>query len=111
MPNRTFVIGFAFAVVAMSLNGTRLAAQSPSVRADSDSVVSLEHTWLAAGDSATLERILAPDFLHPVLTGDIIDKPEHIAFVAGIRVRHPCTFASSAWTCASTVRQRLQRVS
>ena len=85
MPNRTFVIGFAFATAAMSAKGARLVAQSPSVRADSDAVVSLEHTWLAAGDSTTLERILAPDFLHPVFTGDIIDKPKHIAFVA----RHP----------------------
>lgn len=85
MPNRTQVLVVAFAALAMRVIGTRAAAQSPSARADSDAVVSLEHTWLATDDSATLERILAPDFLHPVFTGDIIDKSEHIAFVA----KHP----------------------
>ncbi len=44
-------------------------------------MAALEHEWLAAGDSAHLEQILAPDFMHPVSTGDIIDKAEHIAFV------------------------------
>lgn len=85
MPNRTHVLVVAFAVGLMSAIGAQAAAQSPSVGADSDAVVALEHTWLASGDSATLERILAPDFLHPVFTGDIIDKSEHIAFVA----KHP----------------------
>lgn len=79
MPNRMYagVCAFVLAVVGA---GTP-AAQSSGARADSEAVVALEHTWLASGDSATLERILAPDFLHPVFTGDIIGKAEHIAFV------------------------------
>lgn len=79
------MVVFACAVAALGAAGARALAQSPSVRADSDTVVSLEHTWLASGDSATLARILAPDFLHPVSTGDIIDKAQHIAFAA----KHP----------------------
>lgn len=85
MPNRTSVVAIVCVVASLGAIGAVAGAQSPSVRADSDTVVSLEHTWLASGDSATLERILASDFLHPVFTGDIIDKAEHIAFVA----KHP----------------------
>ncbi|HTL96085.1 MAG TPA: nuclear transport factor 2 family protein [Gemmatimonadaceae bacterium] len=85
MPNRTCVVVFVFAVAALGAIGTSATPQSPSARADSDTVVALEHTWLVSGDSATLERILAPDFLHPVFTGNILDKSEHIAFVA----KHP----------------------
>ncbi len=85
MPNRTSVVVIACVVAALGAIGARAGAQSPRAGADSDTVVLLEHTWLASGDSATLERILAPDFLHPVFTGDIIDKSEHIAFV----VKHP----------------------
>ena len=85
MSNRTSVIAIVCVAASLAAVGARAGAQSPTVRADSDRVVSLEHTWLASGDSATLERILAPDFLHPVFTGDIIDKAEHIAFV----VAHP----------------------
>lgn len=82
MPNRTSVAVCVVAAAVLAATGTPAGAQSPGVHADSDTVVSLEHTWLASGDSATLERILAPDFLHPVFTGDIIDKAEHIAYVA-----------------------------
>src|SRR5262249_13109992 len=31
-------------------------------------------------DAAALERILAPDFLHPVVTGDVLTKTQHIQF-------------------------------
>ena len=55
-------------------------------RADSAAVVALEHEWLAAqSDSATLERILAPDFVHQLASGDAITKRQHIGFV----VAHP----------------------
>lgn len=82
MPNRRSAIVVVCAVAALVVAARPRAAQSSSARADSETVVSLEHTWLASDDSATLARILAPDFLHPVFTGDIIDKSEHIAFVA-----------------------------
>lgn len=80
MPNAMRAATLALAIISTSAG--RLAAQSAGGSADSAAVVALEHEWLSAGDSATLERILAPDFLHPVFTGDIIDKAQHIAFVA-----------------------------
>lgn len=45
----------------------------------------LESRWLAAHDSATLSHILAPDFVHPVSSGDFLDRSQHIAWV----VAHP----------------------
>ena len=45
----------------------------------------LESRWLASHDSATLSRILAPDFVHPVSSGHFLDRSEHIAWV----VAHP----------------------
>ncbi|HKV50406.1 MAG TPA: nuclear transport factor 2 family protein [Gemmatimonadaceae bacterium] len=72
----------ALACVVMVCAAGRLAAQDAGGKADSAAVVALEHHWLSVDDSAALEQILAPDFLHPVSTGDIIDKAQHIGFVA-----------------------------
>ena len=66
----------------LALGASRAAGQQRSTSPDSAAIVELEHTWLSHGDSATLERILAPDFLHPVASGQIIDRAEHIAWVA-----------------------------
>jgi len=53
---------------------------------DRRSVAALEHEWLAhLRDSATLERILAPDFVHAVEPGWFLTKRQHIAW----NVRHP----------------------
>jgi hypothetical protein len=82
MPNGTRA---ALALALVMVGVGRLAAQDLGTNADSARVVALEHTWLSVGDSANLEQILAPDFMHAVFTGDFIDKAEHIAFVA----RHP----------------------
>jgi hypothetical protein len=82
MPNGTRA---ALALALVIVGAGHLAAQNTGTHADSAQVVALERTWLSAGDSANLEQILAPDFTHAVFTGDIIDKAEHIAFVA----RHP----------------------
>jgi len=44
-----------------------------------DGVVAVENEWLAhEHDRATLEKILAPDFQHPVFTGDVLTKAQHI---------------------------------
>jgi hypothetical protein len=45
----------------------------------------LESRWLAAHDSATLARMLAPDFVHPVASGDFLTRAQHSAWV----VAHP----------------------
>jgi hypothetical protein len=47
---------------------------------DSDKVnlLALEHQWLHARDAATLDRILAADFVHPVPAGYFLSKDEHM---------------------------------
>lgn len=47
--------------------------------ASRDAIIALENEWLAhEHDRATLEKILAPDFQHPVFTGDVLNKAQHI---------------------------------
>jgi len=43
-------------------------------------LIQLEDEWLHARDAATLERILAPDFIHVLPSGDLITKEQHIAW-------------------------------
>jgi hypothetical protein len=52
------------------------AARSPE--SDRRTLLSLEDEWLHARDAATLERILADDFVHPVAQGVFLSKAEHI---------------------------------
>jgi len=41
----------------------------------------LETGWLAGEhNAAVLDKILAPDFVHPVVTGDLLDKTQHIYY-------------------------------
>ena len=48
---------------------------------DRDALIALEHEWLKnEHDAAKLEHILAADFLHPVVTGDVLTKTQHIKF-------------------------------
>ena len=57
-----------------------------AAQGDGDGLEAIERQWLASEhDSATLERILADDFLHPVAAGVFLTKAEHI----GWAVRHP----------------------
>jgi len=76
------------AVVAAILCGATLVApparsQARSADADRRAVIALENEWLLAEDSATLARILAPDFVHPVLTGDFLTKAQHLHWFSG----------------------------
>ena len=48
-------------------------------------LLQVEDEWLHARDAATLERILADDFVHPVPQGYLLSKAEHIAWF----VKHP----------------------
>lgn len=70
----------------LASNAPALHAQGPrdSV-ADRHAIEVLEREWLTAVDSATLDRILAPDFVHPVVTGDFLTKGQHIRWIT----RHP----------------------
>ena len=48
---------------------------------DRDALIALENEWLNNEHNAVeLEHILAADFLHPVVTGDVLNKAQHIKF-------------------------------
>ncbi len=47
---------------------------------DRKSIADLEETWLHARDARTLDRVLAPDFLHPVPSGILVTREQHIAW-------------------------------
>jgi hypothetical protein len=59
--------------------------QQRSAQSDRQALIDLENEWLTARDAATLDRILAPDFVHPVPTGDFLTKQQHIDWFT----RHP----------------------
>lgn len=63
----------------------QVAAESVDTVRARTVLLQLESRWLAARDSATLSRILAPDFVHPVASGYFLDRSQHIAWV----VDHP----------------------
>lgn len=55
--------------------------QARSNDRDRDALVALENEWLKNEHNASeLEHILAADFLHPVVTGDLLNKEQHIEF-------------------------------
>jgi hypothetical protein len=48
---------------------------------DRDALVAIENDWLKnEHNAAELQRILASDFLHPVVTGDVLTKAQHIEY-------------------------------
>jgi len=56
-------------------------AQHRTVESDREALVALENKWLRSEHTATeLDSILASDFVHPVVTGDLLDKAQHIHF-------------------------------
>jgi hypothetical protein len=73
----------------MLLANTRALGQLSAERVDTARaravLLRIESRWLAAHDSATLSRILASDFVHPVSSGYFLDRSQHIAWV----VAHP----------------------
>lgn len=55
--------------------------ESPTSNRDRDALIALENVWLKnEHNAAELEHILAADFLHPVVTGDVLNKAQHIKF-------------------------------
>src|SRR6266849_7376755 len=63
-------------------NKWSLAAEQTSPQrtpeSDRQALIALENEWLTAQDAATLGRILASDFVHPVPSGDFLTKSQHI---------------------------------
>jgi hypothetical protein len=52
---------------------------------DRDALIALDQKWLHASDAATLDRILASDFVHVVPVDHFLTKQEHIDWT----VKHP----------------------
>lgn len=74
------------AAIAIALFSSRARAQSRTTERDRQALIALENDWLAhLRDSATLERILAPDFVHAVEPGEFLTKEQHISWNA----KHP----------------------
>lgn len=74
-------------VLAATTLGSPLWASSPqrSATHDRQAIVALEKLWIDARDIATLDRLLADDFVHPVYSGDIINKAQNIDWLT----KHP----------------------
>jgi hypothetical protein len=73
--------GFTFASVHLLRPTAASPARQRSTAAHRQALVELENEWLKGEhDAAVLERILAPDFVHPVPTGDFLNKAQHIYY-------------------------------
>jgi ketosteroid isomerase-like protein len=59
-------------------------AQPPTSTAKSDrqTLIALENEWLSEGTPTNMERILAPDFVHPLPCGRFLTRSEQIVWAA-----------------------------
>jgi hypothetical protein len=66
----------------LTFTSQRLAGdETRTSNSDRAALVALENEWLKnEHNAAALEDILASDFLHPVVTGDVLTKTQHIQF-------------------------------
>jgi len=69
-----FVLAGGFASVTSQLAFAQTGAQSP----DRKILIALEEEWLHAKNAATLNRILASDFVHVIPAEHFLSKQEHI---------------------------------
>jgi hypothetical protein len=77
-----FVAAMVLMIGALGPGPTAAVAQQADDTAQAQVVIqALEQEWLQARDGATLERILAADFVHPVPSGALLTKAQHIAWV------------------------------
>jgi uncharacterized protein DUF4440 len=67
-----------FMVLGAAIPG--LSKGSRSIENDKKDLAEVEEGWLHARDAATLDQILATDFVHPVAEGYFLSKQEHIAW-------------------------------
>ncbi|HWE46674.1 MAG TPA: nuclear transport factor 2 family protein [Caulobacteraceae bacterium] len=82
----TFVrSGLGVLVLALLSATPAIACPARSPAGDRHRVLALEDEWIGSHDRAALERILADDFRHPVSTGDVLTKRQHIDWM----VAHP----------------------
>lgn len=81
---KNVILPVTLALVAFVALAAPPGARSPA--SDRAAIEQLEHQWLnAESDRATLERILADDFAHPVAAGIVLTKAQHIDWAT----RHP----------------------
>jgi len=74
---------YAICVVLTFISQAAAGDQPRTSDSDRDALIALENEWLKnEHNAAALERILASDFLHPVVTGDVLTKDQHIQFSA-----------------------------
>jgi hypothetical protein len=70
-----------FAVILSSVTTMRAAPDKRAEAEDRAALITLENEWLAnEHNAARLESILAPDFVHPVASGDFVTKAQHIDY-------------------------------
>jgi hypothetical protein len=74
---------FLLMLIALSLVHAATPIQQRSVEEDQRALIALENEWLASEhDAAVLDRVLAPDFVHPVFSGDSLTKAQHIEYAS-----------------------------
>jgi len=73
---RWFTVLVLLALLSSSHSHSFQTARSSE--ADRKTLLALEDEWLHARDAATLQRILADDYVHPVAQGVFLSKAEHI---------------------------------
>lgn len=73
-----FFVSILLSLLMMSSCPLDAFQSARSTESDRTALLSLEDDWLQARDAATLERILAEDFVHPVPQGVFLSKAEHI---------------------------------
>jgi hypothetical protein len=72
---------FISLIAVVALHEASPRAQQRTADTDRQDLLTLEESWLRGEhDAATLERILADDFVHPVPTGDFLTKAQHIHY-------------------------------
>src|SRR5215472_5746349 len=74
------LISLLLSIGSIHPGGGTSAAQRSAAK-DKEALIELENRWLKGEhDAAALEGILAPDFVHPVVTGDFLTKAQHISY-------------------------------
>jgi hypothetical protein len=85
MDLRVLCISTIVLIVAASVSPASAATPNRSMTSDLQAIIALENQWIDAKDAPTLDRVLADDFMHPVYTGDIINKAQNIDWL----MKHP----------------------
>lgn len=74
---REFLASLLVSSLLVALSGHPVRSKR-NPESDEATIRMLEEQWLHARDPATLDRILASDFVHPVPQGNFLTKSEHI---------------------------------